>query len=174
MRRPGAVVLLAVTGLLVGGCGSATSGAPARPAVGDASAVDMCTILTDAELSGLGIDLSSREQVDELGVVGCGWVGKPITLRLERNEDTVAEYVERRDEPAFKSFRENRVNGRAGVQFGVRTSGEQCVQLMDGGPVSLAVAVALVFGVAPAELDPCAEALRIAEMIEPRLPEAGT
>lgn len=176
MRRAGWVALLAVAGLLVGGCGSQVSGAPAAPAVGDASGVDMCTILTDAELRGLGIDLSSREQVDELGVVGCQWVGKPIRLSLERDEDTVAEYVARwdDDDPAFKSFRENSVNGRAGVQFSVTKSGDQCVQLMDGGPVSLAVGVAKAFSLEPVELDPCAEALRIAEMIEPRLPEAGT
>lgn len=174
MRRAARVVLLAVAGLLAGGCGSGMSGAPAPPEVGDASRVDMCTILSDAELSELGIDVDSREQVDELGVVGCQWVGKPITLRMERNEDTVAEYVARRDDPAFDSFRENTVKGRAGVQFSVRRSGDQCVQLTDGGPVSLAVGVAKAFSREQVELDPCAEALRIAEMIEPRLPKAGT
>lgn len=174
MRRASRVVLLAAAGLLVGGCGSAVSGAPTPPTVGDASQVDMCTILTDAELSELGIDLGSREQVDELGVVGCQWVGTPITLRLERNEDTVAEYVERRDDPAFVTFTENKVNGRSGVQLSVTDLGEDCVQLTDGGPVSLAVGVAKAFSREQVELDPCAVALRIAEMIEPRLPKAGT
>ncbi|MGH3904567.1 MAG: DUF3558 family protein [Pseudonocardiaceae bacterium] len=173
MRHSGWVPLLAVVGLLVGGCGSSPqSGTPSG--VGDASGVDMCTILTNAELSGLGIDPGSREQVDELGVVGCQWVGQPIRLSLERDEDPVAEYVARRDDPAFKSFRENTVNGRAAAQLSVRRGGEQCVQLIDGGPVSLAVAVGQAFSRGPVEVDPCAEALRIAEMIEPRLPKAGT
>ncbi|MGH3993961.1 MAG: DUF3558 family protein [Pseudonocardiaceae bacterium] len=153
----------------MGGCGSSPSGASAAPAVEDASRVDMCTVLTDAELRGFGIDLGSREQVDELGVVGCQWVGQPIRLRLERVEDTVAEYAARRDDPVLKRLRENTVNGRAGVQFSVRRSGEQCVQLMDGGPVSLSVAVGTASSLG-APIDTCAEALRIAEMIEPRLP----
>jgi hypothetical protein len=161
--------VVAVVALLLSGCGSGALGTPAEPAVADASRVDMCTILSDVELRGLGIDLGSREQVNELGVTGCQWVGKPITLRLERNEDTVAEYRVRRDDPAFTSFRENTVNGREGVQFSVTRSGEDCVQLMEGGPVSLAVGVAAASSLGP-PVDPCAEAVRIAQMIEPRLP----
>ena len=134
--------------------------------------MDMCTVLTDVELSALGIDLSTRQQVHELGVVGCQGVGKPFTLDLERDEDTIAEYVARRNDPAFVTFAENAVNGRAGVRFGVRSSGDQCAQLLDGGPVSLVVSVANSSSLGP-PIDPCAEALRIAEMIEPRLPEAG-
>lgn len=168
MRR-GRVALLAVVGLLIGGCGSAGSGAPAPPATGDASGVDMCAILSEAELSGLGIRVDTRKEFDRLGVVGCQWVGEPIRLRLERNEDTIADYVERRDDPAFTSFRENSVNGRAGVQLSVSDAGDQCVQLTDGGPVSLAVGVGTSSSQGP-PIDPCAEALRIAEMVEPRLP----
>lgn len=134
----------------------------------------MCSILSNSELSGLGLDLGSRKQVDELGVVGCQWVGKPITLRLERDGDTVAEYLGRRDDPAFKSFQQNTVNGRSGVRLTLRTSADQCDQQMDGGPVSLAVGVRKAFSREPVEVDTCAEALRIAEMIEPRLPKAGT
>jgi len=174
MKHAGRAMLLVVAGLMVGGCGTAVSGAPASPAVGDASSVDMCTILTDAELTELGVDLASRKKVDELGVVGCQWLGQPFTLRLERDEDTVADYVSRRDDPAFDSFRQNKVNGRAGVQLSVTKAGDQCDQQIDGGPVSLAVGVREAFSREPVQLDPCAEALRIAEMIEPRLPKAGT
>ncbi|MGH3931764.1 MAG: DUF3558 family protein [Pseudonocardiaceae bacterium] len=127
------VVGLAAVGLLVGGCGSFAPGASAPPAVGDASQVDMCTILTDAELSGLGIELDTRKPVDRLGEVGCGWVGEPFTLDLERGEDTVAEYAARRNDRAFVTFAENMVNGRAGVRFGVSKSGQDCAQLIDGG-----------------------------------------
>jgi hypothetical protein len=38
---------------------------------------------------------------------------------LGRDEETVAEYVARRDDPVFTSFRENTVNGRAGAQLGI-------------------------------------------------------
>ena len=167
----GAVVAV---GLLTAGCGSPVPGAPAQPVVADASRVDMCTVLTEAELTGLGIKLGTRKQVDELGVVGCQWVGKPIRLRLERDEDTVAVYQARRDDPAFTSFSENTVNGRAGIQFSVERDRTDCAQLMDGGPVSLTVAVAPAFSLDPPKIDSCAEALRIAQLIEPRLPRAGS
>ncbi|MGH8919540.1 MAG: DUF3558 family protein [Actinomycetes bacterium] len=160
---------LVVVGLLLGGCGSSASGASAPSAAADASGVDMCTILTDAELSGLGIELDTRQPVNELGEVGCGWVGEPFTLDLERGEDTVADYAARRDDRAFVTFAENTVNGRAGVRFGVSKSGEDCVQLIDGGPVSLLVAVAAASSLGP-PIDSCAEALRIAQLIETRLP----
>ncbi len=172
MRR-GLIAVVAV-GLLAVGCGSQVSEVPASPAVADASQVDMCAVLTDAELTGLGIKLDTRKQVNELGVVGCQWVGKPIRLRLERDEDTVAAYQTRRDDPAFTSFSDNRVNDRAGVRLSVERDRTDCAQLMDGGPVSLTVAVAPAFSLDPPKIDSCAEALRIAQMIEPRLPRAGS
>lgn len=159
-------------GLLAAGCGSQLPGAPAQPPVADASRVDMCSVLTDAELTRLGIKLDTRKQVNELGVVGCQWVGKPITLSLERDNDTIAAYQDRHDDPSFTSFSENSVNGRTGIQLSVERDRTDCAQLMDGGPVSLTVAVAPSFSRNPQSIDSCAEALRIAKMIEPRLPKA--
>ena len=164
--------VMAAMGLLTAGCGSPVSGALAPSVMADASRVDMCTILTDAELIGLGIKLDTRKQFDEVGVIGCQWVGKPIRLSLERDEDTIAAYQARRDDPVFTSFSENSVNGRAGVQLSVERDRTDCAQLMDGGPVSLTVAVAPSFSRDPRPIDSCAEALRIAKMIEPRLPKA--
>ncbi|MFN2494492.1 MAG: DUF3558 domain-containing protein [Pseudonocardiaceae bacterium] len=162
---------VAAAGLLLGSCGSTASGTPVPPAVADASGVDMCTILTDAELTALGIEPDTREPMDLLGVIGCGWLGQPITLSLGRNDETVAEYVNRRDDPAFTSFRENTVNGRSGVQLSVESDRTDCAQMVDGGSVSLRVAVAPAFSLEPRPIYSCAEALRIAEMIEPRLPQ---
>jgi len=107
-------VLVTAAGLLAAGCGRQVP--PGRPpAVADASKVDMCTILTDAELSHLGIRLDTREPVDQVGSVGCEWLGKPFTL-------------------------------------------------------SLVVHVASALGPAGPRIDSCAEALRIAQLVEPRLP----
>jgi hypothetical protein len=173
MRRhaPVAVVLL---GLVASGCGTAESGPPTSPVMADARQVDMCTILTNAELTNLGIKLDTHKQVDELGVVGCQWVGKLIRLRLERDKDTIAQYRARRNDPAFTSFVENTVHGRAGIRLSVERDRADCAQLMDGGPVTLTVAVAPAFSLNPQPIDSCAEALRIARMIEPRLPKAGS
>ncbi len=168
------VVLVTAVGLLAGGCGSQVPATPASPTAADASGVDMCTILTDAELTGLGIKLGTRKPVHELGEVGCGWVGKPFTLDLERGKDTIATYRARRNDPTFTSFADNTVNGRAGVHFSVGRDRSDCAQLIDGGSVALVVAVAPAFSLNPQPIDSCAEALRIAQMIEPRLPKAGS
>jgi hypothetical protein len=161
-------------GLLAAGCGSQVSGSAPSPPVADASRVDMCTIVTDAELAQLGIELNTRKPVNESGVVGCQWVGKPSTLRLERDKETLASYRARRHSPTFTSFVDNTVNGRTGAHLSVDRDRTDCTQLMDGGSVSLTVSVAPTFSFNGPPVDSCAEALRIAQMIEPRLPKAGS
>jgi hypothetical protein len=158
--------------LLAAGCGSQVSGA--APSVADASRVDMCTILTDAELTGLGIDANTRKPVSMLGSIGCKWHGKPFLLGVDREKDTVATYRARRHDPAFTSFADNTVNGRAGAHLSVDRDRTDCTQLMDGGPVSVTVSVSPAFSLSGPKIDSCAEALRIAQMIEPRLPKAGS
>ncbi|MGH3771398.1 MAG: DUF3558 family protein [Pseudonocardiaceae bacterium] len=163
-------------GLLVAGCGAQVSGAPASktpaPAVADSRQVQMCTILTGAELTTLGVRLDTRRKFNKMGVVGCRWLGKPFTLSLARDNDTLAGYQASRHDPKFVNFVDNTVNSRAGAHFGVDPSGSHCAQLIDGGSVSLSVSVAVPTTVNPRPVDPCAEALRIAQMIEPRLPQA--
>jgi uncharacterized protein DUF3558 len=166
--------LIVALALLAAGCGRQTAGPAPSLAVGDASRVDMCTILTDNELVGLGIKLASRKQDAVLSEVGCGWIGKPFTLDLARGKDTVAQYRARRDDPAFTSFADNTVNGRAGVRLSVRSDRSDCTQLIDGGPVGLVVSVAQAGSYTGPPIDSCAEAMRIAQMIEPRLPKAGS
>jgi hypothetical protein len=145
--------------------------APAPPAVTDGSPVDMCTILSDRELAVLGITLGTRTPFDEVGVAGCYWLGKPFTLSLDRDNNTLASYQPRRRDPTFVSVADNTVNGRVGTQLVLDRDRSQCTQLMDGGPVSLTVSVA-ASSTLGAPIDACAEALRIAQMIEPRLPKA--
>jgi hypothetical protein len=167
-------VLVVAVGLLAVGCGSQVSRFAPSPPVADASRVDMCTVLTDVELTGLGITLNTRKPVGQLGSVGCGWLGKAFTLDLERDKETLASYRARRHSPIFTSFADNTVNGRAGAHLSVDRDRTDCTQLMDGGPVSLTVSVAPAFSLNGPSVDSCAEALRIAQMIEPRLPKTGS
>jgi hypothetical protein len=162
---------VAAAGLIAAGCGAQKPKTPAPPAVANASRVNMCTILTGAELTGLGVRLDTRKHFNNTGVVGCRWLGKPFTLSLERDNDTLTGYQAHRNDPKFVNFTDNTVNGRAGAHFGVDRSGAQCAQLIDGGSVSLSVSVAVPSNLNPPPADPCAEALRIAQMIEPRLPK---
>ncbi|MGH3795441.1 MAG: DUF3558 family protein [Pseudonocardiaceae bacterium] len=166
--------MVSAIGLMAGGCEGAVSGTSAPPMVADASKVDMCTILSNPELTQLGIKLDTRAPENKLGLVGCKWLGEPFTLRLERDKDTITQYDARRASPAFTYFADNKVNGRAGVQLSVDRDRSDCAQLMDGGSVSLTVAVAQSGRSYGTPFDPCAQALRIAQMIEPRLPKAGT
>ena len=161
MRR-GAVVAL---GLVAAGCGAGS------PAVTDSSRVDMCTILSDAELSQLGITPGTRTPVDREGSVGCEWAGTPFVLSLERDRQPLASYRARPRGPAFISYAENTVNGRSGLRFKVDRDGTDCEQLIDGGSVSLVVSVTPAVTRNGPSIDSCAEALRIARMIEPRLPK---
>lgn len=170
-------ILLASAGLIAAGCSAAGAPAsapattPAPPAVADASRVNMCTILTNAELTALGIRPNTRQQVNKSGVVGCRWLTKSYTLSLTRDDDTLAGYQAHRQDPKFFNFGDNTVNNRPGAHFGVSPDGSQCAQLMAGGPVSLSVSVAAPPEMNPRPVDPCTEALRIAQMIEPRLPK---
>jgi hypothetical protein len=157
-------VLAAAVALAAAGCGSLAPSA-------DASQVDMCTILTDRELSRLDVTPDSRQPVEQPGSVGCMWLGRAFTLDLERDKDTVSSYKIRQRGPAFITFAENTVNGRAGVQFAVDRGRTACEQLIDGGSVSLVVTVAPASSPGTPKIDSCAEALRIAKLIEPRLPK---
>jgi hypothetical protein len=166
-----------IAALLAAGCSNQASqvsqgSQPPPPAVTDASKIDMCTILTDPELATLGVQPSTRKSFNTSGVVGCRWQGKSYTLSMERDNSTLAGYRAHRNHPNFFNFADNTVNGRAGSHFGVNKNGSQCVQLIDGGSASLSVSVAVPPTVTPPPVDPCAEALRIAQMIEPRLPKA--
>ncbi|MFN2479651.1 MAG: DUF3558 family protein [Pseudonocardiaceae bacterium] len=162
-----AALVVAAVGMLSVACTS-------QGAVADARTVDMCTVLTDAELSQLGVRPDTRDTVDQFGSVGCEWVGKPIRLSLERDKETVASYRNRQRGPAFITFAENAVNGRAGLTFAVdRDGGTDCEQLMDGGSVSLVVHVASTLSPDGQRVDSCPEALRIARLIEPRLPKVS-
>jgi len=155
-------------GLLAAGCG-----ATASPTVIDSSRVDMCTILSDAELSQLSITPDTRTRVDREGSVGCEWAGKPFLLSLERDRQPLVSYRARPRGPAFISYAENTVNDRPGARFRADRDGTDCEQLMDGGSVSLVVSVTPTVTHNGPPVDSCAEALRIARMIEPRLPKTG-
>ncbi|PZS23604.1 MAG: hypothetical protein DLM60_02405 [Pseudonocardiales bacterium] len=174
--RPGAAAAT-LAGVLAAGCGAQTPAPapapPAPPAVANANGVDMCTILSGPELTALGVQLDTGKQFSQGGVVGCRWRGQSFTLSLERDNATLAGYQAHRQDPKFFNFMDNNVNGRAGAHFGVVPNGSQCAQLIDGGSVSLSVSVVAPANATAQPIEPCAEALRIAQMIEPRLPKAA-
>lgn len=164
-------ILVSIAGVLAAGCATTATQAPKAPApVANANNVNMCTILMPAELTSFGAQVDAVRHFNTTGVVGCRWQGKSYTLSLARDNSTLTGYQAHRNDPKYVNFADNTVNGRAGAHFSVNTTGMQCAQLIDGGTVSLSVSVALLRTVNSPQLEPCAEALRIARVVEPRLP----
>ena len=172
----GALVLAVAA---VGGCGQEVAGTPnnagvtgADPATSELAALDPCTLLSDAEIEALGFRPDTRRPTETLGLVGCAYVGPPNGVLgslglLKEPEDTVADYAAR----MIEDFRENEINGRAGAQTQSFGNGTDCTQMVDAG--SGTVQVTWIID-APGAMDPCAEALRVMQMIEPELPAAGS
>lgn len=169
---------LGVALIALGGCGAQVTGAPSvSGGSGAASSAlasfDPCTVLSDAELQALGFRPETRDPIDELGQEGCGFLAlrdSPVLgVRLEKDlEETVADYAARSE--TFDSFQENEVNGRPGAALEVVDDGVECTQLVNAG--SGTVAVGWQYD-RPGPDDPCAEALRVMQMIESALPAVG-
>ena len=172
----GALVLAVAA---VGGCGQEVAGTPnnagvtgADPATSELAALDPCTLLSDAEIKALGFRPDTRRPTETLGLVGCAYLGPPNgvlgSFSVEKEpEDTVADYAAR----AIEDFRENEVNGRAGAQTQSFGDGTDCAQIVDAGSGTVQVTWIIR---EPGVLDPCVEALRVMQMIEPELPAAGS
>ena len=79
---------------------------PAPPAVANANGVDMCTILTDPELTALGGRPDTRTSFNKAGVVVCRWQGTSFMLSLERDNATLADY-ERTARSTLFNFMDN-------------------------------------------------------------------
>jgi len=144
------------------------------PATSELATLDPCTLLSDAEIQALGFRPDTREQTETLGLVGCGYFG-PIygdlrSLSVDKEpEDTVADYATRAE--TFGGFRENDVAGRPGAQLQVAEDGTDCTQMVNAGSGTVQVSWSIR---EPGTMDPCAEALRVMQMIEPELPTMGS
>lgn len=164
---------MALALVLAAGCGSGIAGSPTEPnAPPPQELVDPCSVLTEQELASLGMRLDTKRTISELDARGCGWLGDPFGISLTTDPDTVADYQARRDSPVWVSFRDVDVNGRPAVELITRTTGEQCGLQVTVGSGSLGLNVGDTSGLR-VPVDECAEALRIMEMIEPKLPAAG-
>lgn len=158
--------------VLAVGCGGQVPGTPAGSEAslgGSVTSVDMCTILSDTELQELGQQLDTEDRAPD-PYVGCDWLGDPLGLSLATYADeTAADYLARPE--SFISIKPRDVNGRPGAELSV-DPGFHCAQVMTVGSGQVQVGVRDASGLKDA-VDECAVALRIAEMIELRLPEGG-
>lgn len=168
--------LIAVLGVL-GGCGQGISGEPVEPSVdptsSDLAGFDPCAALSDAEVQVLGFRPESREQTETLGLVGCSYYGPPNSvlgsLSVNKDPETVGDYARRGD--TFGGFRKNTVAGRLAAQVQVTDNNTDCTQMVNAGSGTVQVDWSIRESGA---MDPCVEALRVMQMIEPELPAVGS
>lgn len=177
--RLGAACSLALVWFAVAGCGQAVSGEPAPAGNGQQAtkalaALDPCTLLADTDVEALGFRPDTRQPANTLGLTGCRVVAAPggalgsLALQKEPHE-TAADYATRSE--TFGSFRQNDINGRSGAQVQVDENNTDCTQIVDAGSGSVQVTWIIR---EPGPMDPCAEALRVMQLIEPDLPAVGS
>lgn len=170
--RSAAAVVLAATGLLVTGCAGVGGNEPApAPPAGPSPLVgfDPCTAFSPEELQAQGFD-AKGEPVDQgVGEVGCDFESEEILLTLLKAENSDMSYWEGR-RASFDEFTPNQVGAHQGIR-GVAAGGQGhgvCRQIILSGGGSVVSQVTHSSGTAS---DPCADAMKIAQQIEPKLPK---
>ena len=159
----------AAAGLLavaLAGCGGEVVGQPQpSPAVSSLVSFDGCTALSQEQLQSLGLR-PQGDPLDRAGEVGCSWLGDPFSMSITKDSDDGLAYYEQQA-PRFTKYEENAVAGFPGAQIASTATGEECGQVIEVGGGSVVVGISYDPG---HQGDPCADALRIAEMIAPKLP----
>ena len=184
MRSRGAVCALASLllsfGFLASACSAKVGGEPslgggAGPVSTslqeevDLSSLDLCDILTSSDLSVLGIGEPGKPEKG-IGESGCRFESEDYILDVLSNPDEgISFYEERAD--IYDVFERNEVNGRPGavvVVSGGKGNG-LCRQAFEVGAGNISASLTYRFGKYQG-VDVCAEALRVAQLVESRLP----
>ncbi|WP_258174721.1 DUF3558 domain-containing protein [Actinopolyspora mortivallis] len=133
------------------------------------ASVDPCAVLSDAELKSFGLK-GAGELKDELPwSPRCYYEGDPVNMSLEKNPRRTVASAEQQD--TWAEFERVEVNGRAGARAITKgaTQARTCNVMFDAGQGTMLVRTREVH--LPDDLDECAEALKIAETVEPKVPE---
>ncbi|MEV6607484.1 MULTISPECIES: DUF3558 family protein [unclassified Kutzneria] len=146
------------------------TGASSSQGAGSSAAldkVDPCTLLTTDQLKQYNVETQGapNNTSDE---TGCAYLGYPDSLtrgiNVGKSKDSVDSFAERAD--TFVKFTKNSVNGRKGAQTQISTSNTECSQVMAVGSGTVRVGV-----INDKSGDPCGDVLKIAQVVEPKLPK---
>ncbi|GAA3360722.1 DUF3558 domain-containing protein [Saccharopolyspora gregorii] len=160
--------LLSLSGCALGDTAPGQESPAPQPKPAGLRDFDTCTFFSPDELTAAGANGPSEPVEDFTFEQGCEFEGETMLLTLYKNQDeTVASYE---TGGHWDSYRKFDINGRAaatGVSAGSTGQGI-CNTLVDagGGVVILSVTGFMKDDVP----DPCGEAKKLAEQIEPRLP----
>lgn len=129
--------------------------------------VDPCTLLTTDQLQQYKVETQGTPQ-NTSDETGCAFLGSPDPLstgiNLTKSKDSVDSYAQRAD--TFTKFSKNSVNGRSAAQTQISSANTECSQIMAVGSGTVRVGV-----INDKSGDPCADALKIAQVVESKLPK---
>ncbi|MGW3471190.1 DUF3558 domain-containing protein [Saccharopolyspora sp. NPDC000995] len=169
---------MVVAGLLLAGCESSGSGVGAQPtteALGGPSPLasfDPCTALTPAEIQSFGAATEGKPNDLGIGEIGCDYEGDDFNFGVLKAEKSDEAYWERRRN-SFDVFTPNQVGSRSGFT-GIALSGKGqgiCRQIMYLGVGSVIVDVTYRSDRMLSDEETCAQATKIAQVVEPKLPK---
>jgi hypothetical protein len=160
------VTLAACNGTQVGGeAGPTTTASGSQGSGSDVlKALDPCTLLTSQELQQFGVDPSTRKPANGSGETGCGFIKYPIGIVLGKANDTVQGFLDRSD--TFVKIAKRDVNGRSGVLTQISTENTDCSQVLAVGTGVVRIGLT-----GDKSGDPCGDVLKIAQVVEPKLPK---
>ncbi|WP_029535281.1 DUF3558 family protein [Saccharopolyspora spinosa] len=129
--------------------------------------VDPCTLLTPDELKSFGFEGPGQPETGITAEPGCSFRGKPFTATFYKNQEKTVESYSKQDN--WAKFDRAEVDGRpaASAIDKSATQARICSGLFNAGG---GVIIIDVSEFRDQGLDECAEGLKIAEAIAPRMP----
>lgn len=169
--RGAAVAALASVGLILAGCGGGGDAAPTSeaPKPSALASLDPCTVLSPQELQSIGVQPQGKPVDQGIGEPGCRFTGGPVRFTVYKAEKSDRAYWEGQ-RGQMGVFEPNQVGAHEGIKAIPKGSVGHglCRQIMlaDTGSVSVDANTNSSAGA-----DPCSDALKIAQQIEPKLPK---
>ena len=161
------VTLAGCTGKSVDGNAGPTSSSSSTSTQGSSgalTALDPCTLLTSDQLQQFGVDPGSKSAANGSGETGCSFIKYPIGIILAKSNESVQGYLDRSD--TFVKIAKRDVNGRTGVLTQISNDNTECSQVLAVGSGDVRVGLT-----GDKSGDPCGNVLKIAQVVEPKLPK---
>ncbi|MER6991458.1 DUF3558 domain-containing protein [Saccharopolyspora hirsuta] len=158
--------------LALAGCGPSRSSeepAPGAQQPQALAAVDPCTLLTPEELQSFGFEAPGEPDTGISSEPGCRFNGRPFRATFSKNQEkTVDSYGRQKD--TWAKYDRLEIDGRPAASAIAEgsTQARLCSALFDAGG---GVIIITVSEFRDQGLDECAEGVKIAEAIAPRMPK---
>ncbi|MER7010376.1 DUF3558 family protein [Saccharopolyspora sp. NPDC000359] len=155
--------------LVVASCGrpSSVEGPPTAAAEQGLAKVDMCTLLTPEELESFGFRAPGEPETGSSGEPACAFSGRPFGATFFKNQEMTVEKYSQQD--TWAKFDRLEVDGRPAANTITKgsTQARLCSTMFDagGGVITLTVQEFRDEGA-----NVCAESVKVAEVIAPKLP----